>query len=105
GQADLPGDLVAQVLPVVPDAAGAVGAGAREALAQLCGGDSGSARELLTGAGGRAAVREGVERPQVHRKARHGRLGNAGTRHYSVSTSVAPGTLASRVRAAVRESL
>ena len=39
-------------------------------------------------------IGEGVERPQVHRKARHGRLGNAGSRHCSVSTSVAPGTLA-----------
>ena len=94
GQADLAGDLVAQVLHVVPDAAGAVGAEVREVLAQLGRVDPRRTRELLAGAGRGATVREGVERPQVHRKARHGCLGNAGSRHCSVSTSVAPGTLA-----------
>ena len=76
GHADLAGDLVAQVVHVVPDAAGAVAAEVGEVLAELGAVDAGGGGELLAGAGGGAGLGEGGQRPQVDGQPGHGRLGN-----------------------------
>ena len=77
GEADLAGDLVAQVVDVVPDPSGAVGAEVGEVLAQLRGVDAGGAREVLAAGGGDVAVGQGGERAQVDRKPRDGGFGDA----------------------------
>ena len=61
GHADLAGDLVAQVVDVVPDAAGAVAAEVGEVLAELGAVDAGRDRELLARAGRGALL--GQRRP------------------------------------------
>ena len=65
GQAELAGDLVDEVLDVVADAAGAVGAQVGEVLAQLGRVDPGGGGELLGGDRGDALVGQRAERPQV----------------------------------------
>ena len=59
GDADLAGDLVAEVLHVVADPAGAVGAQVGQVLAQLGAVDAGGGGELLAGAGARCRGRRG----------------------------------------------
>ena len=76
GHADLAGDLVAQVVDVVPDAAGAVAAEVGEVLAELGAVDAGGGGELLARAGGGAALGQRGERPQVDGQSGHGRLGD-----------------------------
>jgi hypothetical protein len=83
GQADLAGDLVAEVLHVVADAPGPVGAEVGEVLAQLGAVDAGSRRELEAGAGRGAGLAHRVEGPQVHRKTGYRRLRDAGAAHGS----------------------
>jgi hypothetical protein len=62
---DLAGDLVAEVLHVVADAAGAVAAEVGEVLAKLGGVDAGGGRELLGGAGLDALLSEGDEGAEI----------------------------------------
>ena len=85
GEAELTADLVDEVLDLVADAAGAVGAEVAEVLADLGGVDAGEIGELL----GRHVRRAGVglleEDPQVHRQPGDGGLrdppATAGRRH------------------------
>ena len=77
GDADLAGDLVAEVLHVVADAAGAVGAEVGEVLAQLGAVDPGGRGQLLAGAGADAALGEGDQGPQVDRQPGDGGLGDS----------------------------
>src|SRR5690606_17521364 len=70
GDPDLPGDLVAQVLDVVADAAGAVAAEVGEVLAQLGAVDPGRAGQLLARAAGGPRLGEGDEGSQVHGQSR-----------------------------------
>ena len=76
GQAQLAGDLEDQVVDVVADAPGAVGAEVGEVLAQLRRVDPGRGGELLRGDGRDAVLGQRAERPQVERQAGHG-----GVRH------------------------
>jgi len=76
GDADLAGDLVAQVVDVVPDAAGAVAAQVGEVLAQLGAVDPGGRRQLLARAGGGALVGERRQRAEVDGESRDGGLGD-----------------------------
>ena len=77
GDADLAGDLVAEVLHVVADAAGAVGAEVGQVLAQLGAVHAGGGGELLARAGADAALGEADERAQVDRQPGDRRLGDA----------------------------
>ena len=77
GHADLAGDLVAEVLHVVPDAAGAVGAEVGEVLAELGAVHAGGGGQLLAGAGGGAALGEPDQGPQVDREPGDRGLGDA----------------------------
>ena len=65
GHADLAGDLVAQVVDVVPDPAGAVAAEVGEVLAELGAVDAGGRGELLAGAGAGAELGEGGQGTEV----------------------------------------
>ncbi len=76
GHADLAGDLVAQVVDVVADSAGAVGAEVGEVLAQLGAVDAGCGREVLAGAGGDAWSASATQRAKVDGQTRDGGLGD-----------------------------
>ena len=76
GGAHLAGDLEAQVVHVVPDAAGAVATEVGEVLAQLGAVDAGRGGEVLARADPRARLGQGGQRPQVDGQPGHGRLGN-----------------------------
>ena len=76
GQAELAGDLVDEVVDVVADAAGAVGAEVGQVLAELGGVDAGGGGELLAGdTWRRRASRQRGQRAQVDRQPGDGRLG------------------------------
>ena len=77
GEPDLAGDLVAEVLHVVADAAGAVRAEVAEVLAQLRRVDPRGDRQLLAGRGGDAALGQHGQRPQIDRQPGDGGLGDA----------------------------
>ncbi len=74
---DLESDLVAEVLDVVADPAGAVGAEVREVLAQLGGVDAGLGGEVIGRARADALLGESVEGAQIDRKPGHGGVGDA----------------------------
>ena len=76
GHADLAGDLVAQVVDVVPDAAGAVAAEVGQVLAELGAVDPGGGGELLAGAGRGALLDQGGQGAEVDGQAGDRRLGN-----------------------------
>ena len=77
GLAELAGDLVAQVLDVVADAAGAVRAEVGEVLAQLGGVDAGRRRQLVRRADVDALVGERRQRSQIDGQSGHGGIGDA----------------------------
>ena len=72
----LAGDLVAQVVHVVPDAAGAVAAEVGQVLAELGAVDARGRGEVLARARRGAGLGQRGECPQVDGQSRHGRLGN-----------------------------
>ena len=97
GQAELAGDLVDEVLDVVADTAGPVGAEVREVLAQLRGVDPGRGRELLGGDRGHRALGQRGEGAQIQRKPGDGGLGDSSaTGRRSVSSASCHGAPAGR---------
>ena len=76
GEPELAADVEEQVLDVVADAPGPVAAEVRQVLAHLGGVDPGHLGQPLRRDRRQLGVGDLLERPQVHRKARHRRLGD-----------------------------
>ena len=102
GDADLAGDLVAEVLHVVADSPGAVGAEVGQVLAQLGAVDAGRGRQLLARAARTPTLGQRRRGPGGRREPGHGRLRDAprrtvGSPSPRVAASPAPGRPAWRV--------
>jgi hypothetical protein len=80
GEPDLAGDLVTQVVDVIADPAGAVGAELGQVLAQLGRVDPCRLGEILAGAGAGAGFGEGGQRAKVDRQPGDGGLRDVATR-------------------------